>query len=251
MLIQPYALREHNQHYEGSYSASALEWRRLGALDKADNLQRLLAGHEVGSVLEVGCGTGAVLAELASRGVGIRHVGIDMADPNQHADPRAAGLDLRVYDGNTLPFEDQSFDLVYASHVVEHVPNPRGFLAELRRVARELIYVEVPCELHARVTRPALQTALDTGHINAYSPEYFLVLLQTAGLDVIDLELFDHSAAVHSFGTSAWKGRLRMALRRGLLKLNPILASRIFCYHCGALCRAVGVAAASRLPATA
>jgi SAM-dependent methyltransferase len=237
MQIKPYTLQEFNKHYEGHYSESALEWRRLGAVDKANNLERLLAGRQVDSVLEVGCGTGAVLANIAARGIGRKHTGVDLADPNMHADPRTLGLDLRAYDGARLPFEDCSFDLVYATHVVEHVPDPRGFLAELARVSRGLIYVEVPCELHARVTRRALQAALDTGHINAYSPEYFLVLLQTTGMEVVDLELFDHSLAVHCYGSSTFKARLRMLLRRWLLQINPILASRFFCYHCGALAR--------------
>lgn len=165
------------------------------------------------------------------------HVGIDMADPNLHRDPTAHALDLRVYDGAVLPFDDHSFDLVYASHVVEHVPDPRRFLTELQRVARRWIYVEVPCEVHLRISHAAVQLALDTGHINAYSPEHFMVLLQTSGLDITRFELFDHSFAVHAFGTSPVRARARMAVRRLLLRLTPLLASRVFCYHCGALAR--------------
>lgn len=208
--------------------------RRLGARDKVDNLQRMLNGQAVKSVLEVGCGTGSVLAEVVRRGISTRHVGVDVADPSAHMDPGATGLDLRAYDGITLPFPDGSFDLVVASHVVEHVPNPRHFLAELARVASKLVYVEVPCEQRARFSHATVQSALNTGHINAYSPEYFLVLLQTTGLDVVDLQLFDHSLAVHSYGKTVLEGRARMGLRRALLRVNPILASRVFCYHCGA-----------------
>lgn len=237
MLIQPYAIGGHNRHYEGAYSDSALEWRQLGAIDKATNLASLLGGRTVGSVLEVGCGTGAVLAQISQLGIGRRHVGIDLADPKEHLDPTAHALDLRAYDGVTLPFADRSFDLVVASHVIEHVPNPRALLAEMARVSVGLIYVEVPCEIKARMDRRSIQAALDTGHINAYTPEYFMVLLQTAGLDVLDFRLFDHSDAVHRFGTSALVARLRMTVRRALLRANPILASRVFCFHCGALVR--------------
>jgi SAM-dependent methyltransferase len=235
MLIRPYALRPLNLHYEGSYSASAMEWRRVGAADKARNVERMVSGHSVASVLEVGCGTGAVLAEIARRGVGSRHAGIDWADPSQHADVEASSLDLRSYDGTTIPFEDGAFDLVFATHVVEHVQDPRTFLRELARVSRSLIYVEIPCEMTVRLRRAAVQSALDTGHINAYSPEHFLILLQTAGLDVVDLRLFDHSLDVHAFGTSRAAGRLRQAVRATALRFNPLLASRLFCYHCGAL----------------
>jgi SAM-dependent methyltransferase len=238
MLIQPFTVRPLNKHYEGSYSESELRWRRLGANDKVSNLQQLLADRRVDSVLEVGCGTGSVLAEIVRRGIGTSHVGIDVADPKEHTDPNAIGLDLRRYDGSRLPFADVSFDLVVASHVIEHVPDPRGFVSELARVSRGTVFVEVPCEINVRTRAAAVQAALDTGHINAYTPESFLVLLQTTGVEVLDLRLFDHSNEVHAFNSRPLVWRLKVLARRALLSANPLLASRLFCYHCAALLHA-------------
>ncbi len=235
MHVQPYVNPPHNAHYDGEYSDDALEWRRIGAIDKTDNLESLLGDRQVSSVLEVGCGTGSVLAEVVRRGIGNRHVGIDVADPGEHLDRDATGLDLRCYDGSRLPFADDSFELVYASHVVEHVPDPRGFLKELGRVSSRYLYVEVPCEMTVRANPSAIQSALKIGHINAYTPDYFMVLLQTAGMNVSDLRLFDHSRAVHNFGRQPWKGRLMQAVRGTMLSVNPSLAAKLFCYHCGAL----------------
>jgi SAM-dependent methyltransferase len=235
MDVQPYSISPHNTHYDGSYSESALEWRRLGAIDKANNLQALLGSRTVSDVLDVGCGTGSVLSEVIRRNIGTNHIGIDMADPKAHLDSSALGLDLRAYDGRVLPFADKSFDLVYASHVVEHVPNPRGFLEELKRVSRKYLYVEVPCEA-TLISRPsAIQTALQIGHINAYTPDYFMVLLQTAGLNVIDFKVFDHSLEVHSFGKPKWRGRAQQMVRGSMLRIAPIIASKLLCYHAGAL----------------
>jgi ubiquinone/menaquinone biosynthesis C-methylase UbiE len=86
------------------------------------NIGALLGERRPGSGLEVGCGTGAVLAAVRAAGIGTRHAGIDMAYIEQHRDPAAAGLELSAYDGTTLPFADDSFDLVYASHVLEPCP---------------------------------------------------------------------------------------------------------------------------------
>lgn len=235
MRVQPFNVSPHNVHYDGHYADSELEWRRLGARDKIDHLAALLGNRQVGSVLEVGCGTGAVLAEAARRGIGTNHVGIDMADPDEHRDPAARSLDLRRYDGTRLPFDDDSFDLVYASHVVEHVPDPRGFLAELKRVARHFLFVEVPCEVNLRSGPKAIQNSLRIGHINGYTPDYFMVLLQTADLKVIDMQVFDHSLDVHSYGKARWKGRAIGLVRGTMLKSAPALATRLFCYHCAAL----------------
>jgi ubiquinone/menaquinone biosynthesis C-methylase UbiE len=236
MLIRPFAVRPHNIHNEGAYPDDQLVWRRIGSLDKARNLQQLLGQRQVYSVLEVGCGTGAVLAEVARRGIGVRHVGVDMADPHAHLDAGASGLQIEAYDGQVLPYAGKAFDLVYASHVVEHVPDPRSFLRELKRVARKYIYLEVPCELHARATRDSLQRTLDIGHINAYSPESFILLVQTSDLTVVDSEIFDHSLEVHAFKTSRTKAYLKKAVRSALLQASRSWASRSFTYHCGVLC---------------
>jgi SAM-dependent methyltransferase len=227
-----------NAHYEGVYGAEMLEWRRLGAIDKAANLKSLLGAKvdRVTSVLEVGCGTGAVLAQIAKSGIGSTHVGVDMADPNAHIDPLAVGLDLRMSDGAILPFPDGSFDLVVASHVLEHVPDERGFLTELLRVSRRFIYIEVPCEITVRTSATSLQEGLNIGHINPYTPQSFALTLATSGVHVEEMELFDHSYDVHKFGTPAFKARVVMGLRQGLLSVFPKIAGKIFVYHCGALC---------------
>lgn len=195
-----------------------------------------MGSSPLNTVLEVGCGTGAVIAEVARRGLGKGHVGIDMSDPGAHADTAGSAVEMIQYDGERIPFEDASFDLVFASHVVEHVPDPRGFLAEMTRVAAGLIYVEVPCELNLRSDRRALQPSVDTGHINMYTPESFMLLLQTAGLKVQALRLFDHSLEVLQFNSSPLKGRIQRAIRQSAYRFNPVLASRFFTFHCGALC---------------
>ena len=230
----------YNQHYEGSYSNRMLEWRNLGAEDKANNIVSLLRSNgfdNVNSILEVGCGTGAVLLAVKKRGLGSLHMGVDLANPNEHPDPGVAESDisLHTYDGIHLPFEDDSFDLVYASHVLEHVPDERGFLAEIKRVSRRIVYIEVPCELHFRTSVKSLQATLNIGHINAYTPEAFELTLVTSELAPIDVKLFDHSEAVHAFNSSPFKAKAKMMLRRGLLCVNQSLASRLFTFHCGAL----------------
>ena len=224
-----------NAHYEGTYDERMLAWRRLGATDKASNLAYLLQGTKVGSVLEVGCGTGAVLSAVRLAKIGTQHTGIDLADPGPHRDPNAIDLILQQYDGKVLPYADNSFDLVYASHVLEHVPEPRELLSEIKRVARKWIYLEVPCELHLRTNTQDLQRTLDIGHINAYTPESFRLLIESSSLKVERQGLFDHSLEVQSFNTSRAKGLLKYALRNSLLALSPKFAARVFAYHTGIL----------------
>ncbi|MCS3448099.1 MULTISPECIES: class I SAM-dependent methyltransferase [Bradyrhizobium] len=237
-----FCVGQHNAHYEGIYSAQERDWRRVCAVDKADHIAGLLgaAAARVGNVLEVGCGTGAVLARLSAIGVGRDFTGIDVIDPATNLEiDGAASAPFRwsSYDGATIPFADGSFDLVYASHVLEHVPEPRALLYELARVSRDFIYVEVPCELHARTSRRALQSTLDIGHINFYTPDTFRLLLETVGLKVKDFGTWDHSLPVHAFHSSRMKGLAKSIVRKSLLSVSPGFATRLATYHCGAICR--------------
>jgi ubiquinone/menaquinone biosynthesis C-methylase UbiE len=56
---------------------------------------------------------------------------------------RAARVDV-VAPGDELPFDDDSHDFVFSSHVVEHFPDPIRALLEWRRVARRYVVVVVP-----------------------------------------------------------------------------------------------------------
>ncbi|TQE98370.1 MAG: class I SAM-dependent methyltransferase [Spiribacter salinus] len=86
-----------------------------------------------GRVLEVGCGTGLGLRELA--GQTERVWGIDPAAGSlQRAAGRVPSAGLAVASAEYLPFADESFDCVVSSLVFCSVGDPERGLAEIRRV---------------------------------------------------------------------------------------------------------------------
>src|ERR1700722_7043310 len=225
--------------YSQPYDAKMEQWRKLGAVDKGANIAKICEPiySEFCNVLEVGCGTGAVLEELAKRWATPKFSGVEIGDSlSKSREWFEDRIVVCGYDGVTLPYGDSVFDFVYATHVLEHVTDERNFLRELRRVAKRYIFVEVPCELHLRASYKNLQPTLNIGHINAYTPESFVLTLETSGLRVEQIGIFDHSYPFYRFGTSALRATLKMAIRRFLLGLNETFASRIFTYHVGALC---------------
>jgi SAM-dependent methyltransferase len=251
LRLQSLVTTPHNAHYEGAFDETTLRWYRICALDKVANIASSLESvgtRGIERVLEVGCGTGAVLLEAKRAGIGTEHLGIDLADPDMHRQPglSEAGIALSTYDGVTIPFEDASFDLVYASHVLEHVPDERGFLAELARVCAGWIYIEVPCEVHLRTSMRALQTTLGIGHINAYTPETLALTLTTSGLPPVETQIFDHSDEIYAFTSGPLKARAKAALRRSMLAASPRLASRLLTYHVGALIDVASLRAAAQ-----
>jgi ubiquinone/menaquinone biosynthesis C-methylase UbiE len=223
--------------YSRKYDDKMNRWRAICAIDKANNIALMLTGVSpaIGRVLEVGCGNGAVLERIAAKKIGSCFTGIEIGTERSQAQQRD-DLQIHGYDGCNIPYGDKNFDLVYATHVLEHVTDERGFLHELRRVSQRFVYVEVPCELHLRSTRRALQQSLGIGHINAYTPESFALQLETSGLIVKSLRLFDPRYEIHRFNSSAWRAIVKSTTRKGLLSLSQSMAARIFTYHCGALC---------------
>ena len=94
------------------------------------------------SVLDVGCGPGTITLDLANR-VQPAHVsGIDMSEDviaaaNAERDNHGANnVDFRTADLYALDFADDSFDIVHAHQVLQHVPDPVGALREMRRVCK-------------------------------------------------------------------------------------------------------------------
>ena len=84
--------------------------------------------------LDIGCGTGEFTAALAQAGA--QPVGAEVAEAAlSRARSRHPGLEFRLvpFDG-PLPFEDGSFELVWASEVIEHVADTARWLSEVRRV---------------------------------------------------------------------------------------------------------------------
>jgi len=84
--------------------------------------------------LDLGCGQGDFTAALARAGADA--VGADVAEAAlARARSRHPEVEFRLvpFDG-PLPFEDGSFDLVWASEVIEHVADTARWLSEVRRV---------------------------------------------------------------------------------------------------------------------
>ena len=101
-------------------------------------LNRLEPGR---SLLDVGCGPGTLTVDLAGRVAPGRAVGIDsvasIIDQAAADTPDdAANLVFAVGDAYALDFADDSFDIVHAHQVLQHLNDPVAALREMRRVGR-------------------------------------------------------------------------------------------------------------------
>jgi SAM-dependent methyltransferase len=87
-------------------------------------------------VLEVGCGTGAVMSQLAGENA-FELYGVDINRANlAFAKTENAAFQLTQADGHRLPYPDGVFDAVFCHYLLLWVHDPVKVLAEMRRVAR-------------------------------------------------------------------------------------------------------------------
>jgi SAM-dependent methyltransferase len=97
-----------------------------------------LAGVRGGQrVLDVGCGPGALTAELVQR---VGPGAVSAVDPSESflaaARDRNPGVDVRQASAEHLPFEDDAFDATLAQLVVQFLADPGAGLGEMKRVTR-------------------------------------------------------------------------------------------------------------------
>jgi len=90
-------------------------------------------------VLDVGCGTGYGSFFLASYSVNQVDAIDSFVPALDYAQQVYAHPRLKYLDGDALelPYTDKSFDFVFSSQVIEHVPSSRRFLQEIHRVLRD------------------------------------------------------------------------------------------------------------------
>lgn len=224
----------YTEYYTGAESA----WRRTTAVDKAAKVTALCSGVPHETILEIGCGDGAILERLDALGFGKELHGLEISSSalEQLRQKTIPSLQSSAeFDGYTVPFEDKRFDLVIMSHVLEHVEFPRRLLYEAARVAR-YVFIEVPLEDNLLMRTDYRENA--HGHINFYSWVSIRRLVQSSGFDVVHQRVRNASWPVykHTYGA---KGMLVYLPKEVAVALAPRLASKLITYHCGLLCRPV------------
>lgn len=87
-------------------------------------------------VLDVGCGDGLLAREILRRRPDVRIEGIDVQSRADTAVP------VQLFDGQSFPFPDASFDVLLFIDVLHHTEDPTTLLREAARIARGVILIK-------------------------------------------------------------------------------------------------------------
>jgi SAM-dependent methyltransferase len=148
-----------------------------------------------GSVLEVGCGPGLMLAAFSRRGW--KALGIERNEEVAEKARRTLGLEISARPVEALPLDAQ-FDLIIMFHVLEHIAEPVALLAECaKRLAPEgRIVINVP-NFDSWQSRFAGSQWLHLDpprHLTHFTPETLAGALERAGLKLAEISFvsFEH-----------------------------------------------------------
>jgi len=118
-------------HEESSHTHFIEVWTRLAVI------QRLAVSSPAPTLLDVGCSTGYLLADLRERFPRASLIGVDLvASGLRKAHACTPDATLLQADACTLPLADASVDGATSVNLLEHVPDDRRALAEIFRVLR-------------------------------------------------------------------------------------------------------------------
>ena len=104
-------------------------------------------------ILDVGCGTGFLIEILNKKIKTSKLVGIDFNAPvkesisrntnenNNHIEFISCDINLKL-----LEFSDKEFDMILCTHVLEHLPNTKELLFQMRRIVKEALIIICPLE---------------------------------------------------------------------------------------------------------
>lgn len=135
------------------------------------------------SVIDVGCGNCFIAKELENKGKKV--TAVDIKDQSLEKT-----INVSIFDGNSLPFKDKSFDVALLLTVMHHTPYPEKLFKEVSRVSREVIVIETSYrnifEKFFIVLFDSLLNLQPVFYWNSYrSDSQWKIFFKTQGYDVI------------------------------------------------------------------
>ncbi len=171
-------------------------------------------------VLEIGCGTGPICRILATWPNVAEVIGVDPSEQLlAKAKELSSGIDGLSYqqaDGQELPFDDASFDVVILHTLLTHVPGPEKILAEAYRLLRSKGWLGV-CDgdfstASLQVSDPDPLEACTEAFVQNFVNDRWLVrkmssLVQQAGFNVQPLQSYGLVETISPGLTMSWVDR--------------------------------------------
>ena len=215
-------------YIDGTYLAKNPTWGIEDAPYKAAIIGNLLSKNKISpnEIIEVGCGSGAILSSLHSQwNNAISYQGYDIS-------PQAIAMAKKTNPAS-IQFFNEDFtkkeihtDALLMIDVIEHVDNYYEFLANLKSRAKHFVF-HIPLDLSCRtILKPHVlfQQRESVGHIQYFSKEMVLWMLRDKGFVVVDWIYTKPTTDLDKPNT--WKRGIKKALRNFSFYLHKDLSAK-------------------------
>lgn len=197
MRTDPYYTKEYltkfyTECYRDLYSTEQVTYSGFlsDQMNTGENIFNFVKKYlpEKSEICEIGCGMGGILLPFKLNGFDI--TGIDLGDEYIQI---GKGLNLNLINGeiNVLIDEGKKFDLVIINHVLEHIPEVKDFLIQVKKILSEngFIYIAVPGINSIPESYDFdLLMFLQNAHCWHFTRNTLSVLLNQVGFEVIEIE---------------------------------------------------------------
>ncbi len=161
-------------------------------------LLNVLSTINYSSALDLGCGTGEVMKLILDADPSKLLNGIDLSDHMLEMAKRKLGdrVKLTLGDSEDLPFDDETFDLVYCNDSFHHYPNPIKVFSEVARVLRSggcFLICDTWLPLVGRVIMNTFMPLSGEGDVRMYSEDEYRDLFYNDFKDFSWKDLHDNS----------------------------------------------------------
>lgn len=146
-----------------------------------------IQGRGIGSILDIGCGNGAMLNHFVRKG----WTGIGIEPGESARNIAKSEYSLNVYDETKLSeFEDKSFDVITLWHVLEHVYNLHERLSEIKRLLKAngtlVLALPNPCSFDAQFYKEYWAAYDVPRHLYHFTPDTIERIVGGYGLNLQD-----------------------------------------------------------------
>ena len=208
--------------YHWREASSSLRWHQAFTVERYRRTLTAAGDIEGKTVLDYGCGDGALLGWIADRvGLGGKAHGFD---PNPEAQRLAQHMLDRhskraTVHTHTPDFDDGHFDTVISAEVVEHVHDVPGYFEEIHRLLKPggTFVLTTPIRM--------TEEPEDPNHVVEWFPTEFRAMLEESPFEITEVQQFIPAAAPELY---FWRPRwgLRLPVMRVLCNAVSIAFGR-------------------------
>jgi Methyltransferase domain len=214
---------------DGTYLSKNPTWHEEDSPWKARQIGRMLRKNSIdpSTVCEIGCGAGEILNCLANDyGANVLFSGYEISPQAFELCKTKEKQNLHFFLRDLSDEREDSFDVVMAIDVFEHVEDYCGFLRKLRARGKYKV-LHIPLDLSVQTvlrSSPILRRRAAIGHIHYFTKETALATLRDTGYEVVDY-FYTHSSL--ELPNHAWKTNLLKLPRKLFFSIHQDLAVRI------------------------